>query len=194
MEEAAAQEGVRQLLFIVRGDDDDGADFGADRLVDLLDVELHAVEFLQQVVGEFDVGLVDLVDQQDGPSRGGESLPQLALLQIVAHVMDALVAQLAVPKTADSVVFIEAVVGLGRRFDVPGDQGRIQRAGQFIGQNRLAGARLALDQQGTLQRHRSIDGDLQVVGGDIVGRAFEPAHEKPAPIRGSGAGSLSRRA
>ena len=32
----------------------------------LVDVELHAVELLQQVVGELDVGLVDLVDQQHG--------------------------------------------------------------------------------------------------------------------------------
>ncbi|MNE48181.1 hypothetical protein D3C80_1426280 [compost metagenome] len=108
--------------------------------------------------------------------------------------MDPLVAQLAVAQAADGVVFIEAVVGLGRRLDVPGDQRGVQRAGQFIGQNRLAGAGLALDQQGALQRHRRIDRDLQVVGGDIVGRAFEPAHEQPAPIRGRGAGSLSGRA
>jgi hypothetical protein len=40
-------------------------------------VEFHAVEFLQQVVGELDVGLVDLVDQQHG-AWGGEGLPQLA--------------------------------------------------------------------------------------------------------------------
>ena len=73
---------------------------------------------------------------------------------------------------------------LGRRLDVPGDQGRVQRPRELIGQDRLAGARLALDQQGALQRHRGIDGDLQVVGGDVVGRAFEPAHEQPAPIGG----------
>jgi hypothetical protein len=30
-------------------------------------MELHPVEFLQQVVRKLDVGLVDLVDQQDGP-------------------------------------------------------------------------------------------------------------------------------
>ena len=66
VEEAAAQEGVGQLLLVVGGDDDDRAVPGLDGLVRLVDVELHAVELLQQVVGELDVGLVDLVDQQHG--------------------------------------------------------------------------------------------------------------------------------
>ena len=96
MEEAAAQEGVGQLFFIIRGDDDDGTHLGADRLVGFLDVELHAIQFLKQVVRELDVGLVDLVDQQDGARGGGEGLPQLALLQIVSDVVDPFLAQLAV--------------------------------------------------------------------------------------------------
>ena len=37
---------------------------GLDRLVGLGDVELHLVELPEQVVGELDVGLVDLVDEQ----------------------------------------------------------------------------------------------------------------------------------
>ena len=36
-----------------------------DGLVGLVDVEFHPIEFLQEVVRELDVGLVDLVDQQD---------------------------------------------------------------------------------------------------------------------------------
>ena len=66
VEEAAAQEGVGQLLLVVGGDDDDGRLLRLDGLVRLVDVELHAIELLQQVVGELDVGLVDLVDQQHG--------------------------------------------------------------------------------------------------------------------------------
>jgi hypothetical protein len=38
---------------------------GFDRLAGLVDMELHPVELLQEVVRELDVGLVDLVDQQD---------------------------------------------------------------------------------------------------------------------------------
>src|ERR1700693_2751533 len=65
MEKTAPQERVGQFLFIVARGDDDGAVFRANRLARLIDVELHAVEFAQQIVGEFDVRLVDFVDQQD---------------------------------------------------------------------------------------------------------------------------------
>ena len=69
VEEAAAQERVGQFLFVVRGDDDDRAFDGLHRFAGLVDVELHPIEFLQQVVRKLDVGLVDLVDQQDGQLR-----------------------------------------------------------------------------------------------------------------------------
>ncbi len=55
----------------------------------LVDVELHAVELAQQVVGKLDVGLVDLVDQQHHLLIGIKRLPQLAALDVVADVVDA---------------------------------------------------------------------------------------------------------
>ena len=64
VEEAAAQEGVGQLLLVVGGDDHQRPVLRDDHLARLVDVELHAVQFAQQVVRELDVGLVDLVDQQ----------------------------------------------------------------------------------------------------------------------------------
>src|SRR5579871_2501499 len=45
MEEAAAQERVRQLLLVVGRDDDNRPLLRPDRLAGLDDVELHAVEF-----------------------------------------------------------------------------------------------------------------------------------------------------
>src|SRR4029450_31162 len=65
VKEAAAEKRVGQLLFIVRGDHDDRALLGGNRLFQLVDEELHAVEFEQEIVRELDIGLVDLVDQQD---------------------------------------------------------------------------------------------------------------------------------
>ena len=59
---------------------------GLDQLARLVDVELHAVEFAQQVVRELDVGLVDLVDQQRHRLLGREGLPQHALDDVVADV------------------------------------------------------------------------------------------------------------
>ena len=180
VEEAATQEGVGQFLLIVRRDDDDRAILGRDRLASLIHMERHAIEFLQQVVGKFDVGLVDLVDQQHGQGRGGECLPQLAFADIVGNVVDALVAQLAVAQTGDGVIFIQALMRLGRRFDVPFDQRRAQRGRNLLRQPGLAGARLPLHQQRAAQQHRGIDRDLQVVGGDIILGAFKTHHSSSA--------------
>ncbi len=98
-----------------------------DRLAGLVDVELHPVEFLQQVVGELDVGLVDLVDQQHDRSVRLEGLPELALADVVGHVVHPLVAQLAVAQAADGVVFVKALLRRGGGFDVPLDHRQAER-------------------------------------------------------------------
>jgi len=59
------------------------------RLGGLVDVEFHAVEFLQQIVRELDVGLVDLVDQENGSFAGDEGLPQLAAANVILDIGDA---------------------------------------------------------------------------------------------------------
>jgi hypothetical protein len=127
VEEAAAQEGVRQLLLVVGGDDDDGAVLRLHRPPRLVDEELHPVEFEQQVVRELDVRLVDLVDQQHHRLRRLEGLPQLAADDVVADVVDPLVAELPVAQARHRVVLVEALLRLGGGLDVPLDQ-RVARA------------------------------------------------------------------
>ena len=78
VEHAPAQKGVRQLLFRVGGDDDDGALLRPDGLLGLRNVELHLVQLPEQVIGELQVRLVDLVDQQHHLLLGLEGLAQLA--------------------------------------------------------------------------------------------------------------------
>ena len=173
VEEAAAKESVGQFLLVVRRDDHDRAFLGLDPLLRLINVEAHAIEFLQQVVGKLDIGLVDLVDQQDGELLGGEGFPQLALLDVVRNVVDALVAQLAIAQAGHGVIFIQALLRLGGRFHVPFDQRRIERFRNLMRQHGLAGARLALDEQRAAQRHRRVDRDLEVVGGNVGFRTFE---------------------
>ena len=140
-------------------------------LAGLVDEELHAIEFEQQIVGELDIRLVDLVDQQDDRLRRLEGIPELAVDDVVGDVMDPRVAQLAVAQPRDRVVFVESLLGLGGRFDVPLDQRQAQRRGDLEGQHGLAGAGLALDQQRPLQGDGGVDGDLEVARGDVAGRA-----------------------
>ena len=168
MEEAAAQEGVGQLLLVVRGDDHDRTMRRADRLAGLVDEELHAVEFLQEVVGELDVGLVDLVDQQDDFFRRREGLPQFAALDVVGDVVEAVVAELAVAQAGDGVVFVEALLGLGRRLDVPFDQVEAEGGRHLAGELGLAGARLALEQQRPAQLEGEEDGGGEPAPRQIV--------------------------
>ena len=104
-----------------------------------------------------------------GSCGRGERLPQFAAADVVGDVVDPRIAELAVAKPGDRVIFVEALMRLGRRLDVPFDQRRAERLGDLVGEDGLAGARLALDQQRPAQRDRGIDRDLEVVGGDIVG-------------------------
>ena len=85
-----------------------------DGLAGLVDVELHAIKFLQQIVGELDIGLVDLIDQQYRPLFGHEGVPQLAALDIVANVPDPFVAELAITQARHGVVLVKPLQGLGR--------------------------------------------------------------------------------
>ena len=68
---------------------------------------------------------------------------------------------------------VEALQRLGGGLDVPFDQRRVQRLGDLQRQHGLAGAGLALDQQGALQGDGGVDRNLEIVGGDIAFGAFE---------------------
>ena len=172
VKEAASQKSIRQFFFIVRGDEHQGPVFGFDELACLVAVELHAVDFAQQVIRKFDVGLVDLVNQQRDWLFGGKGLPQHALDNVVVDVLDPLtpvqVRQLGVAQSADCVVLIQALLRLGGRFDVPLEQRHVQRARHLLCQHGFTGARLALNQQGPLQCDGRVDGQHQVLGGDVV--------------------------
>ena len=153
VEEAAAQEGVGQLLLVVGSDHHHRPVPGDHGFAGLVDREFHAIELEQQVVGELDVGLVDLVDQDHRALFAGERLPEHALADVVADVVDARIAELAVAQPRDGVVLVEPLLGLGGRLDVPAVERHAQRRRHLLGQHGLAGAGLALDQERLLQRH-----------------------------------------
>ncbi|OIQ63113.1 hypothetical protein GALL_553490 [mine drainage metagenome] len=132
-------------------------------------MELHAVEFLQQVVRELDIGLVDFVDQQNHTAERLKRLPQLALADVVFHVIDARVAQLAVTQAADSVVLVQTLLRLGGGFHMPLDQRQTKAGRDLSRQFGLAGAGLAFHQQRAFQRDGGVYRKGQVVGGHIGG-------------------------
>ena len=108
-------------------------------------MEFHAVEFLQKIVREFDVRLVNFVDQKDREFGSGEGFPELSLADVIRDVVDAFVAELPVAKTRYRIIFIKALMRLCGGFHVPFDQRCAHCLGEFIGQNGLAGAGLAFD-------------------------------------------------
>jgi hypothetical protein len=89
--------------------------------------------------------------------------------------------QLAVAQAAHGVVFIQALLRLGGGLDVPLQQRHVQRLGHFLGQHGLAGAGLALDEQRALQSDGGVDGQHQVLGGDVILGALE-FHENKCGI------------
>ena len=99
MKETAAQKSVRQFLFVVARDYHDGPLPRLDHLPRFVDMEFHPVEFEQQIVGEFDIGLVDFVDQQYALPLGFEGLPDLALDDVITDVMDFFVAELRIAQS-----------------------------------------------------------------------------------------------
>jgi len=169
LEKAPPQEGVGQFLFVVRGDDDHGAVQGAHGLAGFVHMELHPVEFLQQVVGKLDVGLVDLVDQQHHLGGCGKGLPQLAAPDVIGHVVHPRIAQLAVAQPADGVILIKALLRLGGAFHMPFQDRQAEGRRHLPRKFRLSGAGFPLDQQRTLQRHGGIYRKPQIVGHHIVG-------------------------
>jgi hypothetical protein len=100
---------------------------GRERSAGLVDEKLHAVEFAQQIVREFDVGLVDFVDQHDRRLVAFEGLPEHALHDVTGRCPRPWVAELRVAQPRDGIVFVEPLLGLGRRLDVPLEKRQAER-------------------------------------------------------------------
>ena len=168
VEKAAAQKGVGQFFFVVGRDDDHGAMGGADGLAGFVNMKLHPVQFLQQVVGKFDVGFVDLVDQKHHAGGGGESLPQFARADVLGDIMHPRLAQLAIAQAGDGIIFVQALGCFGGGFDMPFHQLHPQTGRNLPCQFGFSGARFALNQQGPPQGHSRVDGKGQIVRDHIA--------------------------
>ena len=97
MKEAAAQEGVRQFFLIIGGDDNQRACLGLNGFAGLVNKKFHPGEILEQVIGELDVGLINLINQQNDAPFMGKSFPEFAAVNIVFNIFDAFIPELAIP-------------------------------------------------------------------------------------------------
>jgi hypothetical protein len=156
MEEAAAQECIRQFFLVVAGDEDHRAVASLHQLARLVDVEIHAIELAQQVVRKLDVGLVDFVDEQHWLDLRLERFPQAALHDVVADLAHFLFAELRVAQARDGVVLVQSLLCLARGLDVPLVERPLERARDLQGELRLPRAGLALDEQWTSKRDRGV--------------------------------------
>jgi len=111
-----------------------------------------------------------------GRGGRGEGFPQLPPFDVIADVVNPLVAELPVTKPCDGVIFVQALDGAGGRLDVPFDQRGAERLCDLVSKNSLPGPGLAFDQKRPAKLDGGIDRDLEVVGRDVVGCAFE-AHD-----------------
>src|SRR5690606_29371535 len=78
-----------------------------------------------------------------------------------------------VMQTRDGIVDVQAVLRLRRRLHVPADQRQAERGCEILGEQRLAGARLAAYEQRATECDRDVDRVAQLLGGDIRLRALE---------------------
>src|SRR4051794_26552064 len=149
--EAAALQGVVQLACAVRGQDDQRAVLGADRLAELGDRHLEVRQELEQEGLELVVGAVDLVDEQHDGAVVLDRLEQRAAQQEPAReqlaLVDAALGGAQREELARVVPVVQRLVDVDALVALEADQPRAGGRGERLGDLRLPDARLALDQQ-----------------------------------------------
>ena len=173
VEHAATEKRVGQLLFGV-GRDHHHRPFARHHLVaGLADGEAHAVELVQKIVRELEVGFVDLVDEQHHPLGRGECFSERAKADVVANIAHVPVAEARIVEALHGVVEVEAVLSAGGRLHRPVDEAHVQRGGDRLGELGLAGAGFAAHQQRSLERQRAVDRGLEAARSEVAIGALE---------------------
>ena len=73
-------------------------------------MKTHAIELVEEVIGELDIGLVDLVDEQDHAFFTSKRFAHGTHLDVVANVFDIAVSETCIIQPLHSVVDVEAVL------------------------------------------------------------------------------------
>ena len=173
MEDAAAQEGIGQLLLRIGGDNHDGALLCLNGFLCFGDIKFHFIQFPQKVVGKFQIGFIDFVNQQNDLLVAVERFAKLAKLDIFADIIHALIAELGIIQTLHNVIHIETILRLCGGFDIPDDKLFAKSLRNCFGKHGFAGTGLALDEQGLLQGDGNIYRTHQLFAGYIIFTSFK---------------------
>ena len=186
-EGAAAQECGGQLLLVVARDHDDRAVFRGHRPTQLGHLHFHPVELVQEIVREFEVRLVDLVDEDHGSLIAIERLPEDARDDEVAHVVEPgeqcgdFVGSGKLPHlrlfekshSSDVIDFVAERLRLGCATNGSVEQRYAELRRDHLGEHGLAGAGFTLQQQRHLQQHRRLNRLLKGGGNDVPAHSSE---------------------
>ena len=173
VEDAAAQEGVGQLLLVVRGDEHHRALRAAISSPVSMMVKRISSSSRSRSFGNSRSALSISSMSSTWRSLGGERLAERTELDVAADVGDVAGAEAAVVQALHGVVDVEPVGRLRRRLDVPRQHRHAEAVGDVARQHGLAGARLALQQQRPLEGDGAVDRVHQRPRGDVAGGALE---------------------
>ena len=102
-----------------------------------------------------------------------EGLAERAEFDVASDVRDVAASETAVVRALHGVVQVETVGGLGRRLDVPREHRHAEAFGDVPREHGLAGPRLALQQQRTLEGDRAVHRVDERPRGDVTGGPLE---------------------
>jgi hypothetical protein len=201
-EEAATLQCLRQLARGVGGEHDEGPTYGGDG-AELRDRHLEVGEHLEQQAFHLDVGLVDLVDEQDGGVVAGDRVEQrpgeqeLLGEDVVVGLLPGGAAVLVLPSCLDpeQLLLVVPLIKRSRLVQtfvaLESDEVGRRGAGDGLRELGLAYAGRALDEQRLLERAREVDrrgrrlvGEVPDLGQPFLGviGGLEPRHHPSHPM------------
>jgi hypothetical protein len=219
VEHATAQESIGQVLLAVAGEHDDrrvvGIGFDGAHL-EFRNAEVLALDLVEEVVREIARRLVDLVDQDDTTARlavVGQQITDFLRRartqdrlaeRVEAEILPVVAAHRRIVGGVEAAQVVEVVEQVARRtgrFGLELEQRQLalaglhsQRARQVAGVGRLAGTRLAGEQQRLLELDRHLGGDRSgSAEGRAADRPLQPVVRpcvcgQPAPSRNASSG------
>ena len=110
VEEASSKKRIRELFFIVTGNNDDRTGSRLNHFFGFVDKKFHFVQFQQKIIGKLYVCLVNLIDQQNRLLFRLKGLPDLSLNDVIRDVLDFIIAELRVSQSGHRIILVQTLL------------------------------------------------------------------------------------